>query len=88
MRVGQNLNKTKLTLRSCTLRALKGSLHLTTFGSTWAISSQLPRASLVGLMQLRVVVLSATQANLPTLSAVARMTMHSAYLCGQASDGL
>jgi hypothetical protein len=63
MHVGQNLNKTKLTLRSCTLRGLKGFLHLTTFGSTWVISSQLLRALLVGLMQLRVVALSATQAN-------------------------
>jgi hypothetical protein len=39
-------------------------------------------------MQLRVVALSATQANWHTPSVVARMTMHNAYLCGQASDGL
>jgi hypothetical protein len=63
-------------LQSCTLRAQKGFSHLTTFGSTWAISSLSPKASLVGLMQLRVVALSATQANWHTPSAVARMTMH------------
>jgi hypothetical protein len=58
------------------LRALKGSLHLTTFGSTWAISFLSPKASLDGLMQLRVVALSATQENWHMHSAVARMTMH------------
>jgi hypothetical protein len=59
------------------LRAQKGFSHLTTFGSTWAISSLLPRASLDGLTQLRAVALSATQANSHMHSAVARMTMHS-----------
>jgi hypothetical protein len=85
---GHLKNNAKLTLQSCTLRELKASLHLTTFGSTWAISSLLPRASQDDLMQLRVVALFATQAKWHTHSAVAHMTMHNVYLYGQASDGL
>jgi hypothetical protein len=39
-------------------------------------------------MQLRVVVLFATQANCHMRTAVAHMTMHSVYLFGLAFDGL
>jgi hypothetical protein len=63
-------------LQLCTLRAQKASLHLTTFGNTWAISSQLLKASLDGLTLPLDVESSATQANWHTPSAVAHMTMH------------
>jgi hypothetical protein len=77
-----------LTLPLCTLRGLKASSHLTTFGSTWAISSQLLRASLDGLTLPLDVASFAIQANWHTHSAVERMTTHNAYLFGLASDGL
>jgi hypothetical protein len=76
MRVGQNLNKTKLTLRSCTLRELKASLHLTTFGNTLAMISLLLRASLDGLTLHHGADIFAIQANWLMHSAVAHMTMH------------
>jgi hypothetical protein len=67
----------RLTLQLCTLRGLKASSHLTTFGSTWATSSLSPRALLDGLTLPLDVASSATQANWHMHSAVARMTMHS-----------
>jgi hypothetical protein len=52
------------------------------------ISFQSPRALLDGLTLPLDVASSATQANWHMPSAVARMTMHNAYLYGLASDGL